>query len=137
MLIMLNHYHSQKHKENKLNDLQKKLPNDVLLYLTGISSIATNTVQKIPTEMKVLGSVETVLTTVIAATRMGVTLVRKAFIFQVSTVQRIAKYAKKNLDFFFRKILWIQTFKFINVFYGRQWRLKGLSSLQNQAFALM
>ncbi|KAF4804618.1 hypothetical protein TURU_006047 [Turdus rufiventris] len=48
----------------------------------GISSIATNTVQKIPTEMKVLGSVETVLATVIAVTRMGVTHVRKAFISQ-------------------------------------------------------
>lgn len=40
--------------------------------------------------MKVLGSVETVLATVIAVTRMGVTHVRKAFISQVSKVQRMA-----------------------------------------------
>lgn len=90
MLIMLYHYHSYKNTENKLDDLQKKLTNDVLLYLTGISTIATNTVQKIPTEMKALGSVETVLATVTAVTRMGVTHVRKAFISQVGKVYRMA-----------------------------------------------
>lgn len=50
--------------------------------------------------MKALGSVETVLATVIAVTRMGVTHVRKAFIFQVSIVQRTAKYAKKKSRLF-------------------------------------
>ncbi|RMC17978.1 hypothetical protein DUI87_04852 [Hirundo rustica rustica] len=48
----------------------------------GISSIAINTVQKIPTEMKVLGSVKTVLATVLAVTRKDVTHVWKAFISQ-------------------------------------------------------
>lgn len=89
--------------------------------------------------MKVLGSVETVLATVKAVTRMGVTHVRKAFISQVSKVQS-TKYGithKNILDLFFRKILWILTLKFINLFYSREWRLRGLSSLQNQAFALM
>lgn len=64
----------------------------MLLYfiLIGISSIAINTAHKIPTEMKVLCSVESVLATVIAVTWTSATHVRKAFIFQVSQVPSMA-----------------------------------------------
>lgn len=53
---------------------------------TCISSVAINTAQKIPTEMKVPCSVDSVLATVIAVTRISVTCVRKVFISQVTYV---------------------------------------------------
>lgn len=70
-----------------------------LLYLIGISSVAINTAQKIPTEMKVPCSVDSVLATVIAVTRISVTCVRKVFISQVSKVTSMA-YTLKYLRYF-------------------------------------
>lgn len=64
--------------------------------LIGISSIAINTAHKIPTETKVLCSVESVLATVIAVTRTSATHVRKAFISQVSKVPSMA-YTQRSL----------------------------------------
>lgn len=84
----------------KTNSLtSKEIYHLCLLYLIGISSVAINTAQKIPTEMKVPCSVDSVLATVIAVTRISVTCVRKVFISQVSKVTSMA-YTWKYLRYF-------------------------------------